>query len=197
MPVETAHNPGHVDALFVRLQADRARYRSFKRQIARIPRVKTDRQAEIRNTHVLDLLFCTTDQTGWSVLQVRQGGFVTIIHGKTFWVDARKRRIAGCIRTRYQPRNRRIQFQNFCLACTFGPLTQYVECGFSFIAIRCGADDGCVDIHRYVPCDNVWHTLRASPPACQSQSLIRHTFHAGSLCIPYRARGKFAPLHQI
>ena len=70
--VEAAHDAGHVDALLVRIKADRAGDRGFKRQIAAIAGVEPDRQAEVGNAHMLDLLLRAADQAGGAVLQIRQ-----------------------------------------------------------------------------------------------------------------------------
>ena len=72
MPVKGAHNAGHVDALLLGLKGHCPGDRGLELQICAGPGAETDRQAEIRNAHMLNLLLCAFDQAFRAVLQIRQ-----------------------------------------------------------------------------------------------------------------------------
>ena len=91
--VETAHNAGHVDALFIR-QTDRSGNRGLECQIAAVTCVEPHWQAKIRNPNMLDLLFRTADQTGRAVLQIRQRRFIIIADRKITGIVSVELRIA-------------------------------------------------------------------------------------------------------
>ena len=129
MLVKGAHDPGHVDALFLCLQTDRAGDRSLKRQIAprimAVAGVKPDRQTEIRNSDMLDLPFRALDQAFGSVLQVGQRVAIGLRGLEILRIGAPQRRVIGeIIRLRQKPRNRRVKLGHFGRRGAGGPITQ-------------------------------------------------------------------------
>ena len=66
--VKAAHDPGHVDALFASLKAHGAGDTGFQRQHLAIAGLKRDRQPEIADADMLNLLPRAPDQAGGAIL---------------------------------------------------------------------------------------------------------------------------------
>ena len=169
MGIKGPHDAAHVDALFVRLKADGAGHGCFQQQRRfRIAAAIADRQAKVRNAHVLNLLVRTLDQAGWPVLQVGQRVFVAFVHSEPFGIAAGKGGIIGTGIPRQQARDRGVQFQNFGGCRGFCPAAQHVKCCLGVIAFGYLLDIGRMNVHAVAPLCISIHTLhRCATDVCQ------------------------------
>ena len=132
--VETAHNAGHVDALFIRLQTDRSGDRGLECQIAAVTCMESHWQAKIRNPNVLDLLFRTADQAGRAVLQIRQRRFIIIADRKITGIVTVELRIAFDVLQQFGERRiQRFYLDRIGLA---RPGPQRIKCCNRVITVR-------------------------------------------------------------
>ncbi len=152
MGIERAHDPAHVDALLVGLQADGAGDAGFQRQIAVVAGVKADRQAEIGNPHMLDLLFCTANEACRTILQVGQRGAIGRVGLEPLGILPRQVGIGVRDMPRQQPCNRRIELGNLLLAGRSGPGAQHIEGGRGLIFVRGAVQRGKLYVHRRSLC---------------------------------------------
>mmetsp|Transcript_29137 Transcript_29137/g.56143 ORF Transcript_29137/g.56143 Transcript_29137/m.56143 type:complete len:415 (-) Transcript_29137:1270-2514(-) len=151
MLVEGAHDPGHVDALFVRLKTDSACHRRFKRQRLARSGLHPQRQAKVRDANVLDLLFRTADQAGGAILQVGQRVFIRAIHGERLWIGPVKRRVSDAVASGHKPGDRRVEFENFGCAGRVRPTAQQIQGCLSLVAFGYCSDVGRMNVHKVAP----------------------------------------------
>ena len=144
MGIEGPHDAAHVDALFLGIQADRASDTGFQRKVATVAGVIAQRQAEIRNPHMLDLLLGPLDQAGRTILQIRQRGLVGIACFESIRIGAAVGRVG---RTLHKTGNGRIQGRDIDIRRCIGPLPQHGKRRFGLVPAWPGVDDGGPDIH--------------------------------------------------
>ena len=112
MFVETAHDPGHVDALLSRVEAHRACDRGLKSDIRSILGMELDGQPKVGNADMLQLLVRTPDERCGTVLKIGHCRAIPLVYVEIPGVSARQRGIISHLAARQQSRDRRIQISN-------------------------------------------------------------------------------------
>ena len=146
--VETAHDPGHVDALLACVQADGARHRGLERQIAIVTGMIADRQAEIRNPHMLQLLPRPANERGRAVLQIGKAGKVGSARGEILGIFPRQNRIIRNLARRQKPCNRRIEIGHLFGRRGTRPGAQQRQRLFGLVPVRSRLHLRRMHIHR-------------------------------------------------
>ena len=146
--VKGPHDAGHVDALLLGIQANCPRDRGLQRQVRTLFAVKTDRQAEIGNAHMLNLLFRPPDQAGGAVLQIGQRGAIGGVDLEPFGVVSRQRRVVHRHQPRHQARNGGIKLTDLGLSRGFGPFAQSFQRSFGLIMVGGVVNVTGMHVHR-------------------------------------------------
>ena len=185
--VERPHNPRHVDAFLVSIKAHGSGHGGFQRQIAVVTGVKADRQAEIGNADVLDLLARTTDQAGRPVLKVWQGRLIAIIRAEPFGVFARECRIIDCSSLWNKARDRRVEFHDVRHGRLARPTAQGIQSRLCFGLVRITVDMRHVDVHEDPLGFSLHHTY-GNPSV-----IAIHEQHYGGSDVPDHSDGRSLP----
>ena len=148
VPVEAAHDPGHVDALLAGIEADRAGHGCFQRQVTIVAGVKPDRQPEIRDPDMFDMPASPLDQAFWAVLQVRQRGAIGLIRLELFGIGTGKGGVVLQLLPRQETRDHRIESGYFGGAGLRSPGFQNREGVLCLAAIGQWLQVLGLDVHR-------------------------------------------------
>ena len=148
MPIEAAHDPAHVDALLARLQAHRPRHAGLERDVPVVAGMEPDRQAKVRDAHMLDARPRPADQARGPVLQIGHRGAIGLVSHEVLRVRTHKCRIVRHVLPRQEPRDHRVERDHLLGRHVARPAAQERKRRFRLCARRFTVDIGGMDVHR-------------------------------------------------